>query len=96
MDESELLNKYHSAVKLILKSRHAELQNVVINLCETIDKYRSAIDVTKEIIEKIDKSAIELLERKRKRQKWVDVGIGILIGVIGSVISAPIISYLFP
>ncbi len=95
MVESDLVSKYHEALAKILESRHCELQNVGINLIDTIEKYRAAIEVTKEIIENVDRRAIELYEKKKKRQKWIDIGIGIIIGIIGSTLSAPIITFLF-
>lgn len=95
MAESDLVSKYHEAFAKILDSRHCELQNVGINLIDTIEKYRAAIEVTKENIEKVDRRAIELFEKKKKRKKWLDIGIGIIIGIIGSTLSAPIIAFLF-
>lgn len=95
MAESDLVSKYHEALAKILDSRHCELQNVGINLIDTIEKYRAAIEVTKEITLKVYRRAIELFEKKKKRKKWLDIGIGIIIGIIGSTLSAPIIAFLF-
>lgn len=95
MNESELLDKYQNAVKGIIESRRAELQNVGINLEETIKKYHNAIQITKDIMENIDPSALDLIDKKRARTRWIEIGIALIVGIVGTIISTPIVGFIF-
>lgn len=96
MSESELLGKYNKAEAAIVDSRRFELQNVGLDLKDTIEKYQGAFQMIKLILEKVDPKALEMIDKKRKQNRWKDFGMGILVGVIASIIATPIIKILFP
>jgi hypothetical protein len=96
MSEWELLDKYNKAEAAIVDSRKFELQNVGLDLKDTIEKYKSAFQIIKLILEKVDPKALGIVDKKRKQKQWRDIGIGLIIGVITSIISVPIIKFLFP
>jgi hypothetical protein len=95
MDEGDLLKKYREAVDGVVQSRRVELQNVGLDLEATIEKYHSAIQLTKEIMENIDPIALDLIDRKRSRNRWIELGIALVIGIIGTIISTPIVGFIF-
>jgi len=100
MSESDLLDRYHKAEFAIVDSRRFELQNVGLDLKDTIEKYKNAFQLVKTILENVDPKALEMFDKKRKHNKWRDIGIafiiGLIAGIIASIIAVPIIRFLFP
>ncbi|HQB99240.1 MAG TPA: hypothetical protein PKX11_01645 [Methanospirillum sp.] len=96
MGESDLLYKYHKATNAILESRKHELQNIGINLQTTIEKYRDAIEITKKIIENIDPIALDMVDIKRRRSRWIEIIFAFIIGILSTIASQPILKFLFP
>lgn len=88
--QHDLPNLYSEYVTLSKQARESELRNVGIDTSESISMWKEANNKGKELVDCIDEQCLLRVIRQRKRWKLKDIGVGILIGVIGSIIASAI------
>ena len=64
-----------------------------------ISKYKPSPDqqsAIEKIIENIDPIALDMVDIKRRRSRWIEIIFAFIIGILSTIASQPILKFLFP
>jgi len=91
---NEVDARYTEFLKLSIKARRAEIENVGISQIASLESWRAAVSKGIELYEKIDNTKMESLERDRKKWKWKEAAVGFVVGIASGMVVAIIVAFL--
>ena len=86
LKEEDLLTAYRTVKREGLNVRQAELQNVGVNINNSIELYSNLVTLSDHIMEHVDHIALAVYDARKKRKEYLQHFVTFILGVISSLL----------